>query len=426
MTIKTMTPIGVILVGLTLYCVAPAQSETLLESQTTEPMQSSRPLISEFSKSILATHPAIAAATAELEAAKARAEGAGRALYNPEIEAEYENADSRTRALGVSQTLDWSGKRKARAATGRADVMAAKAALELVQKSLLSDVLGALSVHQSAFALQQLTASRVRLARDFLTLSQTRKTAGDLSESELLTARLALSQALAEQSRARGELSRARERLAALSGIQRDVWPLVVGTPDGALLQSWNGDVNTLPEMRLVRAQSDSFRTRITLADKMRKADPTLGLSLGQESNGLGSNATLFGVRLAIPLQIRNNYSQSVTAARADALGAEAEARNMHQRVEARLNATTERFLAASTAWQDWQGSGAADLTAQRDLLKTLWEAGELNAVSYLIQLNQTFDAQAAAVDLKGTLWRSWFDWLDASNSANSWLEAIQ
>ena len=426
MTIKTMTPIGVILVGLTLYCVAPAQSETLLESQTTEPMQSSRPLIAEFSKSILATHPAIAAATAELEAAKARAEGAGRALYNPEIEAEYENADSTTRALGVSQTLDWSGKRKARAATGRADVMAAKAALELVQKSLLSDVLGALSAHQSAFALQQLTASRVRLARDFLTLSQTRKTAGDLSESELLTARLALSQALAEQSRARGELSRARERLAALSGIQRDVWPLVVGTPDGALLQSWNGDVNTLPEMRLVRAQSDSFRTRITLADKMRKADPTLGLSLGQESNGLGSNATLFGVRLAIPLQIRNNYSQSVTAARADAVGAEAEARNMHQRVEARLNATTERFLAASTAWQDWQTSGAADLTAQRDLLKTLWEAGELNAVSYLIQLNQTFDAQAAAVDLKGALWRSWFDWLDASNSANSWLEAIQ
>jgi cobalt-zinc-cadmium efflux system outer membrane protein len=418
----SMVALAAVCAGVAFSAIPPAHAQ----NATKHAVQSSRPLIAEFSRSILATHPAIAAAQAELEAAKARAQGAGRALYNPEIEAEYEDADSTTKALGVSQTLDWSGKRKARVATGRADVMAAKAALELVQKSLLSDVLDALSAHQSAFEGQQLTASRVRLARDFLDLSQTRKTAGDLSESELLTARLALSQALAEQSRAKSDLSRARERLAALSGIGRDVWPLIVGTPDGALLQGWSGQINALPEMRLVLAQSDSFRSRIALANKMRKADPTLGLSFGQESNGLGGNATLFGVRLAIPLQIRNNFSEDVTAARADALGAEAETRNTRQRVEARLNATTERFLAASTAWQSWQTSGAADLDAQRDLLKTLWEAGELNAVSYLIQLNQTFDAQAAAIDLKGALWRSWFEWLDASNSANSWLEAIQ
>jgi len=422
MNFKSKAHFCVLWVGIALMATPMAQSQ----DSTSTPQQSSRPLVVEFAKGVLARHPGIAAAKAELDAAKARAKGAGRALYNPEIEAGYENAASTTTSVGISQTLDMSGKRKARTATGLADVMAAKAALELVRKSLLANVLEALAVHQSAFEQLQLTASKVRLARDFLTLSQKRKTAGDLSESELLTARLALSQAMAEQSRAKGDLSRARERLAAIAGMPRDVWPFMVGTPQGAMLQSWSGELGQLPEMQLVRAQSDSFRTRILLADKMRKADPTLGLSLGQESNGLGGNATLFGIRLSIPLQIRNSYSESVNAARAEAVSAEANARKMRQRVEARLNATTERYLASASAWQDWQDVGAADLDAQRTLLKTLWEAGELNAVSYLIQLNQTFDAQAAAIDLKGALWRSWFDWLDASNSATSWLEAIQ
>lgn len=422
MNVITKVPFGALWVGLALLSFSAAQSEETAIAQA----QVSRPVVAEFTNSVLQQHPALSAARASLEAAKARAQGAGRAVYNPELEAGYENADSTTSSVGVSQTLDWSGKRKARAATGRADVIAAKAALDLVQKSLLTSILSALAEHQSAFDQLQLTASRVRLARDFLTLSHTRNTAGDLSRSELLTARLALSQALAEQSRAKAALSRASESLAALSGTRRDVWPLIVGTPEGALLRGWSGELDRLPEMRLVLAQSESFRSRIRLADKMRKADPTLGLSFGQESNGLGGDSTLFGVRLAIPLQIRNNFSENVTAARAEANSAEAEARNTRQRVEARLNATTERYLAAFSSWQSWNTDGAADLDAQRDLLKVLWEAGELNAVSYLIQLNQTFDAQAAAIDLKGALWRSWFDWLDASNTSTSWLEAIQ
>jgi outer membrane protein, heavy metal efflux system len=422
MFIKFMAPLGAILLGWAFFAVPMARADE------TDPlsMQSSRPLIADFAKTLIGQHPAMIAAQAELDAAKARAQGAGRAVYNPEIEAGYENADSTTKAVGLSQTLDWSGKRDARAATGRADVIAAKAAYELVRKSLLNRLLGALAEHQIAFERHQLTSSRVRLAREFLVLSQTRRTAGDLSESELLTARLALSQSLAEQSRANGTLSRAREQLAALSGEQREVWPLIVGTPQNQLLKDWTGDLDQLPEMRLMQAQSQSFRSRIALADKMRKADPTLGLSFGQESNGLGGDTTLFGVRLSIPLQIRNNYSETVTAARAEATGADAQARDTRRKVEARVKATTERYLAASSSWQDWAASGAGDLGAQRDLLNTLWEAGELNAVSYLIQLNQTFDAQGAALELKGTVWSAWFDWLDASNSSFSWLEAIQ
>jgi len=403
-------------------------SASFAQSSHTDPIntQSSRPLISGFVQSVTARHPAVIAAKAEVDAASARASGAGRAMYNPEIEADFEDAEVATKTVGVSQTIDWSKKRQARSKTAEADVIAAKAALELVQKSVTTDLLNALAEHQSAFEQMQLASARIRLAREFLDLAQTRKSAGDLSQSEFLTARLSLSQALAQRASVQNMLSQARQQLSALSGQQKAVWPLLVGVPQSALLRSGNMNVDFLPEVRFANAKTNGFRSRIQLADKMRKADPTIGLRFGQEGDGLGGNSSLFGVRVAIPLQIFNNYSESVTAARADAISAEAGAQNVRRQIGARLLATTERYLASEEAWGLWQKAGTAQLDEQRELLNMLWEAGETDAVGYLIQLNQTFDAEAASIELRGALWRSWFDWLDASNSSTSWLEAIQ
>ena len=417
-----LVPLGAILIGLVIASASFAQSE----QNDTLSAQSSRPLIAGFVQSVTSRHPAIIAAQAEVDAASARVAGAGRSLYNPELEADFEDADVSTKTVGVAQTIDWSKKRQARTDTAEADLIAAKAALELVQKSVTTDLLSALAEHQSAFEQMQLAKAQIRLAQDFLELAKTRKSAGDLSQSEYLTARLSLSQALAQQASIQVQLSQARQQLAALSGEQKDVWPLLVGVPQSGLLRAGNIQVDSLPEVRFATAKTNGFRSRIKLADRMRKADPTIGLRFGQEGDGLGGNSTLFGVRVAIPLQIFNNYSESVTAARAEAIGAEASARNVHRQIGARLQATTERYLASEKAWRLWQDAGTAQLGEQRELLNTLWEAGETDAVAYLIQLNQTFDAEAAAIELRSALWRSWFDWLDASNSSSYWLEAIQ
>ncbi|PHR62818.1 MAG: hypothetical protein COA47_01805 [Robiginitomaculum sp.] len=422
MKIHFLAPIGAIWMGLMGLIVPIAASEEL--SQITA--QSSRPLISGFVQSVLERHPSIAAAQAELEAAISRADGAARSIYNPELEAEFEDADSTSKSVGISQALDWSGKRGARSATAKADVVAAKAALQLVQKSIANSLLQALSAHQSVFEQLQLANAKIRLAKDFLELASTRNTAGDLSQSELLTAHLSLSQAMADRAQVMTDMSRVRQRLTSLSGEQKEVWPLLVGLPQFGLLTGSDIQLDALPEIRLAVATTDGFRSRILLANKMRKADPTIGLRIGQESDGFGGQATLFGVRLSIPLQLRNNYSQSVDAARSEALGAEERTRNTRRLLAAKVHSTTERALASQRAWIQWQKNGASQLSAQRELLKTLWEAGEIDAVSYLIQLNQTFDAEAASFELKGALWASWFEWLDASNSSHIWLEAIQ
>ena len=67
-----------------------------------------------FANRILQSHPRIQAAQAELDAAHARERGAGRAFYNPEFDAEYEEGEVRTSSIGINQTIDLGGKRGAR------------------------------------------------------------------------------------------------------------------------------------------------------------------------------------------------------------------------------------------------------------------------------------------------------------------------
>ncbi len=381
----------------------------------------SRPDVVGFVKDTINNHPAMQAARAALEAEKARARGMGRKLYNPDLEVDLETAEVKTATIGLSQTLDRHGKRQVLQAAGRDNVFAAQAALELVEKTLQAELLQALATYQVNHDMVTLAQRKTAFSRDFLRLAERRKAAGDLSSSEVLTAQLSLAGSLADLARARSEQSRAVQTLNTLSGASLADWPLLAGTPSGGRALDGLPNPQDLPEIRLASAQSRAFRSRIAVAKKMRKTDPTVGGRLGME----GANM-LFGVSLAIPLQINNKYYDNVDVAKAESQEAEAAVARIRRQAIARLRGSERRFADAEQAWADWQASGALQLDTQRSLLKRLWEAGELNAVNYLIQFDQTFAAEAASAELKASLWQSWFEYLDASNSIPKWLETVQ
>jgi outer membrane protein TolC len=304
---------------------------------------------------------------------------------------------------------------------GQDDVLAAQAAFELVRKTLESELLSALSNYQMDIDLVSMAQQKVTFSQEFLSLAQRREAAGDLSKSDVLTAQLALSSAKADFAGARATLSRSSQALVNLSGQSQDSWPLLEGTPNGSNSKNWQPNPDELPEVRLALAQSRASYSKIGVAQKMRKTDPTIGGRFGGEGSSV-----LFGVSIAIPLQINNNYSDSVDVARAQSLQADAGLQRVRRQAIARLNGTRRRFEASEQAWLDWQSTGAGQLEQQRALLKRLWEAGELGAAQYLIQYNQTFEAQSASAQLKAAYWRSWFEYLDASHSIPKWLEAIK
>ena len=99
-----------------LVCIATVLLTPLCSSMAEElPLASeASPALSAFARQILQSHPRVQAAQAELDAARAHERAAGRALYNPELDAEYEEGEVRTQSIGINQTIDLGGKRGAR------------------------------------------------------------------------------------------------------------------------------------------------------------------------------------------------------------------------------------------------------------------------------------------------------------------------
>lgn len=420
MRYRIVAPLGAVLAGLWLAAPAWAQEDRGPDLA-----------LREFALGVLADHPALRQAEAELDAARATARGQARPLYNPELGLAYDNALDNAKAVGLSQTLDLSGKRGARAGVATSEVIAAEARRAIARKALLAELLTALSDRQAAGERVRIAERRVALGEEFLALAERRNRAGDLPQSELLTAQLTLAEARAAESAAQLAFSEAEERLEAVAGGAMSPPPPLAGIPsgEGPILQ--DVAIAALPEIALARAEADAARAFIRVAKRNRIPDPTLGFSVGEERTpldplGRRESTTLFGISLSIPLPVRNTFSAEVDAAGAGLIAAEQGYSDLRRRVEARLAASLGRYRTARAAWQGWTAEGAAPLEEQRALLQRLWEAGEVGAVEYIIQLNQTFATEGAGVDLKGRLWTTWFQWLDASASIGEWVENIQ
>lgn len=380
-----------------------------------------RPVLHEFIEQVSADHPALKAADAALASARARAKGQSRPIYNPEIEVGYENASEVTKEVGLSQTFDWSGKRKARSRVGRAEVDAAEANYAIAQKALLIEILQSLAEYQTTSRLLNVAAQRESLSQQFLELATRRHQAGEMPQAELLTARLALAEARAAQNEALLALSSAEEKLVAISGQDRDVWPRLTGSPHDTVVELGTTAYDRLPELRLVQAQTEIARAQIKVAKSQRRPDPTVGVRVGEEGN-----SSLVGLSASMPIPIRNSFRDEVRAAGSDLMEAQQNYYAENRRVRARLDASLRRYQAVSRAWSQWKEQGAEPLKEQRSLLGKLLAARQIDAINYLIQLNQTFETEEASVELKGRLWSAWFDWQDAGATVEEWLEKIQ
>lgn len=384
-----------------------------------------RPILNEFIQTALIDHPQLAAAEADLSAARARARGQSRPLYNPEVEFDYEDGDVVTKQIGLAQTFDWSGKRRARYGAATAEIELAEARYLTSRKALLSALLASLSDYNTFLKALQIADRRVELSAEFLQLAERRNKAGDIPRSEMLTARLALAEAKAARNEAQSDLSMAKEQLVAIAGGDHALWPMLEGVParvsatlDPSMIQEL---LRNLPELEVASQQTQISRTRIKVAQKERNPDPTVGVRYGEEGS-----STLVGVSLSIPIPVLNNYKDGVDEARAGLVGSEQSYLDARRRAEARLTASYDRYKMSLDNWLDWQGEVQQLLFEQRHLIQRLWKLGEITAPDYLVQLNQTFTTERASAELHGRLWKDWFQWLDASGATVEWTENLQ
>ena len=112
---------------------------------------------------------------------------------------------------------------------------------------------------------------------------------------------------------------------------------------------AWTADpswqVAAAPEGRIAAAAAASAATRIAIAERDRRPDPTVSLYGGRKDLGTGAGSEgVVGLAVSVPLFVRNNLSAELAAARADASAATAEQRRAELELRARAERTCQHL----------------------------------------------------------------------------------
>lgn len=368
-------------------------------------------------------HPNSRITESLLAAARARADAAGRPLYNPELElvSDKEGTD-RTNTAGLSMAIDVSGKRRARRDVGAAQLQFEEAQAQLRRRDFAASWLTGWAALQSAQQRSDVGTQRLALMNRFAKLAEKQFKVGDISSLERDLAFLARDEAQTEQAGLLADLAEAQEAFQNVGGQSDQLNSVSVNAkylPSIDTTRSVN--IEALPEWQLVSANALTAERLISVAKKDRIADPTLGFSGGRIDYG---NVTdnVVGVSLSIPLHVRNSYRAEVIAAQADSDAASSEAERVRFELQSRATRTAATYAAMQNAWQRWSVSKGTSVERRSELLEKLWRAGELSTADYLLQLKQTLDTALSGAELEGRLWRSSTDYLSATGQLEIWL----
>jgi len=377
--------------------------------------------LADLVRTVISNHPRARSIDALLKASSAKSDAASQPLYNPELEIEAERTDISTTTLGLSQTIDWSDKRDARARTADHEHRAALAEAESQHQELAIELLKALGEYHTGNDLNIQGQQRLQLMQQFSSLAEKRYRAGDLNQIELDLAKLAALEANLESAELTARLSDAEQMLLSLLGKQPvpQNWPALSNSLDD--IQHAESDTEKLlrshPTFRAQQAHILAARSTVDVRQRETRPDPTISIHAGREDR-----ETLTGLSLSVPLFARNSYRAEVNEASANLIQAEHDAQTTWLSLERQLNTAIRRYTLTQSAWSLWQEQGKTSLSRRTELLEKIWQTGELGTTDYLVQVKQTLDTQSAATELRGRLWQTWLDWLSASGTVFQWL----
>jgi cobalt-zinc-cadmium efflux system outer membrane protein len=391
------------------------------ETEETPDSQVVTDSIIRFVNDILAVHPVLQSANAAVEVAAAQERSSDRPLYNPGLEFDAEDAVDKTVQIGISQTIDWSGKKKAAYEASGARRLSAEVAYRITRKNLASEILDLLSEYWSAVELARLASSSADLMHDFAQQAKMRYDAGDMAQVEYETAALAYAEVRMRQAGVAADLAEVIRELMVLRAPENiQTWPRMPPTLPALAVQPGDIDqlIAILPEVREARAEVAAATADVELARRLKKPDPTFGFRVGDEDS-----ERLIGFSFSIPLHVRNNFNEDVLASMALRTQTEADAVAIERDIRARLLVAMERYATIRAGWIVWEETGATSIERRAEALRKLWDAREINMSDFLIQVRLTLATRATAIDLRANLWSAWIEYLNASNQLDGWLQ---
>lgn len=390
---------------------------TIAQERTTETEIEISLSLNELMARALLTNPAVNSAQEKLEAEIARGRSLGQSLYNPTLDLEYENSDQITKTVGLSQTIDWRGKRGTNQNLAQVRTNKARLEYKIARNTVMGLIARAISNFERSNEILSLREKSLNSATKLSEYATSRQLQGDITLKELQTAKLALFRARTEKNNAMSAMLSAKQFLEALTGVEAMHWSLRylsnLGLP--SLADEMDGES---PLLLLSQLSYFEKKAEVEVARKRRSVDPTVGVKYGKEGN-----SDLIGVNLSIPLPIRNTYKNDYIASQKDMQASEFDFENQKRLYEATLISNHSRISLLSNSWQSWQGGGDKSLEDQYDLMARLLENDEVSTLNYLLEIEQLFQTEEAIIDMRFNLEIAWVDWFEQTGDFNGWME---
>ena len=366
--------------------------------------------------------PASRAIQAEQERLLAQSRALSQPLYNPSLNIDYEDSLDITQTVGLSQTLDWSGKARAnRDAVAVRDSLAQLRA-DKARASLLADSLNALVAFDAARARLAATRQQEQQLSALSDLIRRREQAGDLGQVDAQLAWLSLAQTQQTLAQAESDATAAATRLRQVLASAQPGQPLPAARHWQAVAVSTDAS-QRLPasfDLRLAQQQLALAEQDATVAGRQRRADPTLGVSVGKEGDD-----NLWGVDISLPLKLFNTGKERYQAALADSDARRALLEKTRADIVARLDGALRDYQQRRERWQTWQQLTGDTLARSDALLERVWQQGELTTQNYLQALNQRLDTRLSGIALREAMQQAWVRWLRESAQLNDWLNQL-
>lgn len=342
-----------------------------------------------------ARSPALAAARADVEAARGRLRQA-RFRFNPDLNVEVENFagtgpysgfNGTETTVSVNQRLDLGGRRKARMTLAEAEVAAQEYRFAIARAELAQQVRNLFAFGIAARDNLALARDNEQRARELSRIARELVDAGKEPPLRGLRADAALAQATAALRAAEADEAAARRSLAALFGV--DIPPAELGGSD-LLTPPANVDAMATLDVRLAEAERIIADARLRQARAEGRLDPSVGVGIRQIRE-TGDRALMASFSMPLPVFDRNQGN--IAAARSETQSAEARRNSVLANTQAEIANARSALAAAEARVTALEDSGIGQAREALRLAQLSYRAGK----SSLIELLDAQQAYASA-----------------------------
>lgn len=341
---------------------------------------------------------------------------ANQAVYNPELGLNYQNADTDTYSLDISQTIDWGDKRSAatRLATLEARILLSDIGLERSQ--MLAERLLALAEQAQMRKALTFAEQQVRFTQAQLNIAQQRLAAGDLSNVELQLMQLELASNTADFALAEQAALMADSKVIELLGTDKLMFGEFIGDIRRGLENQ--PPSASIPALQSQYQQVLLAKARAEQVKADTSADPTMSLSAEKEGTD-----NKFGIGVSIPLQLRNNYSQQQAVADQGMTIAQQQYLASERVLTAKQTQFTKTLPRLLERYQDWRELVQASGAQAAKSLSQQWQAGDVSTSEYLQSRRQLANSYLVGLTLETAIYQSWLTWMGESGLLMGFLE---